>query len=324
MSQIMNKSNSQVNGAIDIAKLIMAILVIGIHTNPFSYNVWLDRGFGILTRLCVPFFFVASSYFYWKRQPRKPWRYVYRLLLLYIIWTLIYLPLDLKTIVGYSFVEFIDTFLWSGYRHLWFLNCSIIGFVIVHLLDKRLSTRNILLLSIVFLLIGCIKSTWAPLTLKILGKEVPDVLGYRNGLFYAFPYFAAGKMIAEHNTETPKHFFAFGLFISLILLLVESYVFIIRLDTKATILWLSVFPMTCCLFNLILSLKVRIRKDISLVIRKMSTLLYCIHPYIVLLLSPVFRNFILFVGSAGISIIISYVIILISNIQKFKFLKYVY
>ena len=53
----------QINSAIDITKLIMAVLVIGIHTEPFHANVWLDRGFGIITRLCLPFFFVASAYF---------------------------------------------------------------------------------------------------------------------------------------------------------------------------------------------------------------------------------------------------------------------
>ena len=49
------------NGTIDIAKLFMAVLVIGIHTEPFSFNFWLDKGFGIVTRLCVPFFFVSSG-----------------------------------------------------------------------------------------------------------------------------------------------------------------------------------------------------------------------------------------------------------------------
>ena len=50
------------NAGIDITKLFMAILTIGIHTEPFGFDMWLDYGFGLATRFCVPFFFVASSY----------------------------------------------------------------------------------------------------------------------------------------------------------------------------------------------------------------------------------------------------------------------
>ena len=53
-----NCKNSNV--AIDIVKLIFAYLVVAIHTEPFGFSFWLDKGFGIITRLCVPFFFVAS------------------------------------------------------------------------------------------------------------------------------------------------------------------------------------------------------------------------------------------------------------------------
>jgi hypothetical protein len=39
------------NGAIDILKFVMAILVVGIHTEPFGFNIWLDWGFGLVTRV---------------------------------------------------------------------------------------------------------------------------------------------------------------------------------------------------------------------------------------------------------------------------------
>ena len=49
------------NTTIDVFKFIFSILVVGIHTEPFGWNIWLDRGFGIITRLCVPFFFVVGG-----------------------------------------------------------------------------------------------------------------------------------------------------------------------------------------------------------------------------------------------------------------------
>ena len=44
MSKGMAEKNTQkMNGTIDIVKLLMAVLVIGIHTEPFSFNFWLDK-----------------------------------------------------------------------------------------------------------------------------------------------------------------------------------------------------------------------------------------------------------------------------------------
>lgn len=42
---------------VDIVKFICAILVIGIHTQPFEFNFILDKGYGMISRLAVPFFF---------------------------------------------------------------------------------------------------------------------------------------------------------------------------------------------------------------------------------------------------------------------------
>ena len=40
-----NASSQKSNATIDIVKLIMAFLVVGIHTEPFGGVFWLDKGF---------------------------------------------------------------------------------------------------------------------------------------------------------------------------------------------------------------------------------------------------------------------------------------
>ena len=87
------------NYTIDIARFVMAILVIGIHTEPFTNNIWLDRGYGILTRQCVPFFFVASGYFFIKNKA-SIYKTFFRLMLLYVVWSAIYLPFDVSELRG--------------------------------------------------------------------------------------------------------------------------------------------------------------------------------------------------------------------------------
>lgn len=95
MFWVMEARNSeQENLTIDIMKFLMAILVVGIHTSPFSFKIWLDRGFGIITRLCVPFFFATSAYYFFLRE-RSLKSYLLRILELYVIWSLIYLPFDI-------------------------------------------------------------------------------------------------------------------------------------------------------------------------------------------------------------------------------------
>lgn len=53
------------NSAIDLAKLIAALLVVGIHTRP-CMDVSIDADFlfsGIVCHLAVPFFAVCSGYY---------------------------------------------------------------------------------------------------------------------------------------------------------------------------------------------------------------------------------------------------------------------
>ena len=159
----------QINSSIDIAKLAMAILVIGIHTEPFHANIWLDRGFGILTRLCLPFFFVASAYFFFKNgKPLKA--YLSRITLLYVIWSLIYLPFDLAELKAMSALSILKRYLWDGNGHaLWYLQGSVIGMLIVFGLRKLFRIRTICVICFSLLAIGCLCSTYSPLVENTAG-----------------------------------------------------------------------------------------------------------------------------------------------------------
>ena len=127
---MIEKNTQKMNGTIDIVKLLMAILVIGIHTEPFSFNFWLDKGFGICTRLCVPFFFVTSAYFYWRKE-KSAKSFLSRIVLLYVIWSVIYLPFDIPVLREMSIPQLLHRFLWAGNEHgLWYLCGTIIGFIV--------------------------------------------------------------------------------------------------------------------------------------------------------------------------------------------------
>lgn len=192
-------SQESTNIIIDITKFLMAILVIGIHTDPFDFNYWLDKVFGIVTRLCVPFFFVASSYFFFNKEGRSGEKYMKRLLILLIIWSLIYLPFDFSKLKDITLLQVFLYYLWNGPEHaLWYLSGSLVGFVVLKSLLKLFGQRIVTVIAVVVLFCGCAITTYMPLFERISSIHI-DRVNCRNGLFYAFPYMALGMTMAKHN-----------------------------------------------------------------------------------------------------------------------------
>ena len=91
---VVNEENKKPNenknyNAIDLTKFIMAIFVVIIHTNPLlsftNGNTFWDLLIDRLTDLAVPFFFMASAFFLFKKmwlcyQLLKKGLWVYQLL----------------------------------------------------------------------------------------------------------------------------------------------------------------------------------------------------------------------------------------------------
>ena len=115
--------------AIDVAKFIFSILVVAIHTVPLGNN---DYGFplnllGSLSRLAVPFFFMASGFFlskkfdgdfYSERNIIAVKKYALHILFLYGLWTLIYLPITIGDYIqnSYTAKKIIFNFVY-GFSH---------------------------------------------------------------------------------------------------------------------------------------------------------------------------------------------------------------
>ena len=323
-----NKGANEMNATIDVVKLIMAILVVGIHTEPLGFNIWLDRAFGIITRLCVPFFFIASSYFYWKKE-KMLYKYIFRLIIIYAIWSLVYLPFDFSTLKKTSIVHIILRYFWYGNEHaLWYLCASIIGMLITYAIYRFFNGKSkpVFFVSVILLFIGCLLSTYAPLFYKILSIKEYTVFNFRNGLFYAFPYIAMGLLIAKNESATKtvsNTKLTIGFIISICSLMAESIVFVVGFDTESTILWMSVLPCSYFMFLLIKKINIQLRKDITIFIRKLSTLVYLCHGVFLLLFDKM-HTFQYFFIVLLCSLFLSAIIIILSKNKWFCWLKYVY
>jgi serine/alanine racemase len=287
----------------DLFKFICAILIIGVHTEPFAFNYWLDKGFGLITRLAVPYFFVASSYFLFRNMnftdpvnfSIKP--IIRRIAVLYGMWSLIYLPLRIFTWLktdanmGGIIIEYIgDIFIYGTYSHLWFMPALILGVVLVYVLLRVFKMKSILAVSIVILSIGIMFSTYFPLTKKVLSVwhlSLPfldsEMSIFRTfpGLFYGFPYVSLGALLASQHKEIlekdnmGKWILWFS--ISMMVLALESLIAFKLVGSKSTILWFSQLPATAFLFIISLKSKMFIESSLSILLRKMSILIYTSH-----------------------------------------------
>lgn len=153
-------SRQQHYDGIDLMKFIASIFVVGIHTHPLIEH---DAGanfvlFQCIGRLGVPFFFVASSFFYFRKESAQEWttlkKFIKRMLTMYGVWFLIMLPITvyryfIEKDAGFfekCFVLIKQFFFGSTYRGSWYLMGTIVGIVLIWSLSKIIKSELVLFL----------------------------------------------------------------------------------------------------------------------------------------------------------------------------------
>lgn len=209
--------------ALDLLKLIMAVLVVAVHANPlYGIDVpFASRVLNVLESVSVPFFFVVSSFLCFRGL--RPAQFQERIsagscrvrstiskfVWLYFAWFLVYIPIDCLgywldgvSLIKAMVLEARGFFLLGEGRlswPLWYLLASVVGFILVYtMLRKGMSSRNILGISFLFLLGGfglslLLKWEGAPTAISLPVKIYSLLFGNtRNGLFEGFFYIALG------------------------------------------------------------------------------------------------------------------------------------
>lgn len=141
--------------SIDLFKFIAAILVVAIHTHPFGENPDVDYYFTCFCRIAVPFFFITTSFFFFRKAKPDIKAYTKRLSILYLLWFIIELPL-----VYYRFFVAFDhplpiqilnlfrsLFFSNTWAASWYIMASIIAVNIVYFLSRKINNKNLLLLA---------------------------------------------------------------------------------------------------------------------------------------------------------------------------------
>lgn len=305
---------------LDIVKLIMSFMVVGIHVGKVKQYIYPDL-LEFLTRIAVPFFFTASGFFLHKyfvsRQFGKP---IKKYIQLYITWVLVYSPFAVLfykvndyTLLD-AFSQWLEGFVITGEPpvawHLWYVHSLIISVLIIALfiyIDKA-SVRKVIVsiwaLSLILLSVRIIVGL-AGQENKINFLAVLAMENYQNALFWGLPLILTGTIIAEYRLfEKSLHWLLY-----IILILVGFVLFLLNIQFFGIVT--SIAIVTFCL-----SSKHQLKID-TIIIRDLSKYVFFIHLIFVFLLRDRIENIWMFwFVSISLSLIASYAIIVFK--KKFK------
>lgn len=246
------------------------------------------RIMNVVSPLGVPIFFAISGFLFFNKERNSDslWKYVWRVSKLYLVWTIIYLPLvfrsyqknDMLNVAG--ILDFAQQFLFSGsYYHLWFLPSLIVAIIYVYFISKKIDNYKLLIISVVLFITGTLVDTYSFFSPVFTWKAYKAIfLTTRNGLFFGIPYVAIGKIIADNKCEIKKGM----VLLSITAVILEGYYLSFVVDKAIVNMSLSslIFVPTLVVFALNLP---PVKIDGKL-LRKASTLIFCAHPIAITLI----------------------------------------
>jgi len=220
------------NIALDILKLSMAFMVVGLHAGFLGDFTPLGQYLTVngLFRIAVPIFLIINGfYFYSTLAKNKQINWLKRVLILYIVWMVFY-SYFWFSIPDFSFVGLVNIArkVIIGYHHLWYIS-GMIGAAIILLILRGLPS-SILTISIMLTFSGGVLIQYLGNYHIFEGKILDKLFNYhwfhRNMLLFSYPFFCIGYLINKHSLHKLLSFKSAGVLsvLGLLILLGESYV----------------------------------------------------------------------------------------------------
>jgi surface polysaccharide O-acyltransferase-like enzyme len=172
----------------------------------------------------------------------------------------------------------------------------------------------IIIITFLFFVVGYMGSTCASTNVGRYCTGITNVLGIRNGLFYGAIYVALGMYMAKHNLDEGKtKRYLLGFVVSMLLLTLEGLFCVLVLKTNSTILWISAVPASYTFVRLCFSIKIRIKPETALGLRKLSTIIYLSHDIFIKLIEDYLQYIQLFAAVTILSVLFGILLIGISK-----------
>ncbi len=305
---------------LDILKYISSVLIIILHLRPFlNSSNGLDLAFNnIITRICVPIFFIITGYFVAKKEKSNPnyiKDYIRKTIPLYLIWSLIYIPVIIASIIKYfpvinnyisqfnlSFSYLIPLLIvvipiaiiialgYTGiYYHLWYFPAIICSLLILKKWKQKNNIKYLLIISFFLLLFGATETYYGVLPLSIKG-----LLSYyyniffttRNFLFFGLFYVVLGYYMGSKEKLYSKY--CFGKLIISIFFLIFEAILLHDTDRLNSNILISCVPLTYYLFISVIYITNNMK--IKFQFGNFSKYYYLIHPMIIFIISILFKK----------------------------------
>lgn len=329
--------------SIDVFKFLAAIMVVAIHTNPFYHYPILNFIITSLCRIAVPFFFVFSSFIFFKTKDRKGKSiidFIKRIVILYCFWFIVEIPIiidrffiqsdycfPIKICLLFRGVLINNTFCAS-----WYLTALCEGMLVVDYVSRKYGNKIIVFISIVFSLFALSGTLINPILSSLFNlKEYNMILSILipwNSFFVAVPFCYIGKYLAEELPSIEKYVYKPLFLCTILLLIVEigfglyarKYSAVVNTDTMVSLFFLAPLVVIFLMRH-----NISIKASVASCFRKMSILIYLTHgiwKYILLKFMLIDRGMLGFWIVLILSMLTSSFIIYLSS--KCKLLKYSY
>jgi surface polysaccharide O-acyltransferase-like enzyme len=307
------------NISLDSLKIILAIFIVLLHCGffrEFSEKISYLTVQGLF-RIAVPTFFIINGFFFentLKNNNIKNW--IKRVLLLYLIWSIIYLPLWTKfniiSVIIYVFI---------GYHHLWYLKAMLLSGILLFYL-RNLKTKFLLSIAVSTFFIGVVIQYIGNYDIlksyELIHKFTNFTPIHRNFIFLGLPFFIIGYLIKVNSwhKKVHRHYLIIGVISGIIILICECYLnYSFTNEGNDNLLAL----MLICPFIFIFILNLNLAFNInSKYIALISTSIYLIHPWIMKILMKTykFEPTMLSFTTILISFLVSFFLIKLNNKLK--------
>lgn len=347
MSNAITVSNKSIktNSGVDICKFLCSIIVIMMHSNPFIHHPFLDNIFGIVNKLAVPFFFIASGYFLFIKKFSQDaaefrntfYKWIKRVSIMLLFWYIVYFAMFIP-IFSYPPSQIVEMLLIDGTGgHLWYLIALINAAFIVYLLSKKDKVWVGLVLSLIAMLFITVVRTWFSAIDGLKDLSLTEFIcshvnrtinnGWVKGLFYVSIGYYYAKYCSNKDKKPLKFSVGFLLFaVSMALFAVEGFLVTRIIHPINTANWFFEIPASIFFFWVAFTVPIRLPKRISVFLRKTSAAVYNMHKLVIwgvtAALSCNADGLPIVSLIIAISVILSAAIVLLSD--KFKLLKYIY
>lgn len=288
----------------DVLKFILAVFILGIHT---------DVSFTLkpVFRLAVPLFFMMTSYFFFLKQARldslrdkrhQLKNYCLRILKLYLFWFIVLLPLTVYYHKWYVdpgpglLLDVVHSFLFGNtFKASWFLMASLLCIVLVWYLSRWVKTGMMLALGVVLYCYCCLTTNYYHLCEGIPGfTEFNDAyVTLFKDPYHSFPvafaFVVIGKYLAEHSVTVSNRVLGWVITVCLVLLYAEQHMVVSNHWVSRDDCFFSLLPMSVGLFMLIGQNHVRVGVN-AVKLRKCSTIIFCSHYSLAVLILHLLRS----------------------------------